>query len=151
MDGPFAAWLEAAREALAKTPELLPTLRAAGVVDAGGSGLVVIFAGRAEALAGGREGGAFVPAGASDPAGASGQADDRPPAGRPAAPGVARAGAARARDLHLEPTADGFRQRMRVLGRLVSLADFGRREGETLLQRLKLLARLNIAERRLPQ
>ncbi|MBT9283481.1 MAG: DAK2 domain-containing protein [Hydrogenibacillus schlegelii] len=75
----FAAWLEAAREALAKTPELLPTLRAAGVVDAGGSGLIVIFEGMAEALAGGLEGGASVPAGAS------GHADDRPPEGRPAA------------------------------------------------------------------
>ncbi|CAM3595273.1 ATPase, T2SS/T4P/T4SS family [Hydrogenibacillus schlegelii] len=71
--------------------------------------------------------------------------------GMPEAPWFARAVAARASDLHLEPTADGFRLRMRVLGRLVSLADFGRREGETLLQRLKLLARLNIAERRLPQ
>ncbi|MBE3563342.1 MAG: DAK2 domain-containing protein [Hydrogenibacillus schlegelii] len=75
----FAAWLEAAREALAKTPELLPTLRAAGVVDAGGYGLIVIFEGMSEALTGGLVGGAFVPAGAS------GHADDRPPGGRPAA------------------------------------------------------------------
>lgn len=87
----FAAWLEAAREALAKTPELLPTLRAAGVVDAGGYGLIVIFEGMAEALTGGLEGGAFVPAGASvpagtsDPGGASDQAGDRPPEGRPEA------------------------------------------------------------------
>lgn len=71
--------------------------------------------------------------------------------GMPEAPWFARAVAVQASDLHLEPTTDGFRLRMRVAGRLVSLADFGRREGETLLQRLKLLARLNIAERRLPQ
>ncbi len=40
----FAA-LQAAREALAKTPELLPVLKKAGVVDAGGRGLVLIFEG----------------------------------------------------------------------------------------------------------
>jgi hypothetical protein len=33
----------AARDALANTPELLPVLKAAGVVDAGGSGLVLLF------------------------------------------------------------------------------------------------------------
>ena len=40
----FAA-LQAAREALAKTPEQLPVLKKAGVVDAGGQGLVLIFEG----------------------------------------------------------------------------------------------------------
>lgn len=40
----FAA-LEAAKEALAKTPELLPVLKKAGVVDAGGQGLVLVFEG----------------------------------------------------------------------------------------------------------
>ncbi|MBR2133675.1 MAG: DAK2 domain-containing protein [Eubacterium sp.] len=40
----FAA-LQAARAALAKTPELLPVLKKAGVVDAGGQGLVLIFEG----------------------------------------------------------------------------------------------------------
>ena len=37
--------LKAANEALAQTPELLPVLKQAGVVDAGGSGLVLIFEG----------------------------------------------------------------------------------------------------------
>ncbi len=40
----FAA-LQAARAALAKTPELLPVLKKAGVVDAGGQGLILIFEG----------------------------------------------------------------------------------------------------------
>lgn len=40
----FAA-LQAAKEALAKTPELLPVLKKAGVVDAGGRGLVLVFEG----------------------------------------------------------------------------------------------------------
>ena len=40
----FAA-LQAAREALTKTPEQLPVLKKAGVVDAGGQGLVLIFEG----------------------------------------------------------------------------------------------------------
>ncbi len=37
--------LKAAKEALAQTPELLPVLKKAGVVDAGGQGLVCIFEG----------------------------------------------------------------------------------------------------------
>ncbi len=40
----FAA-LQAAKEALAKTPEQLPVLKQAGVVDAGGQGLVLVFEG----------------------------------------------------------------------------------------------------------
>ena len=40
----FAA-LQAAKQALAKTPEQLPVLNKAGVVDAGGQGLVLIFEG----------------------------------------------------------------------------------------------------------
>ena len=47
-DDPFEvglAALTAAKEALAKTPELLPVLKKAGVVDAGGQGLVLIFEG----------------------------------------------------------------------------------------------------------
>lgn len=40
----FAA-LQAAKDALAKTPEQLPVLKKAGVVDAGGQGLVLIFEG----------------------------------------------------------------------------------------------------------
>lgn len=47
-DDPFEvafAALTAAKEALAKTPELLPVLKKAGVVDAGGQGLVLILQG----------------------------------------------------------------------------------------------------------
>ncbi|MFZ5591063.1 MAG: DAK2 domain-containing protein, partial [Bacillota bacterium] len=42
--------LRRSREALARTPELLPVLREAGVVDAGGRGLVVILEGIVYAL-----------------------------------------------------------------------------------------------------
>lgn len=41
----FADALDAAKDALAKTPEMLPVLKKAGVVDAGGRGLVVVFEG----------------------------------------------------------------------------------------------------------
>ncbi len=41
----FAAAVEGAKVALAQTPEILPVLKKAGVVDAGGQGLVVIFEG----------------------------------------------------------------------------------------------------------
>lgn len=44
MEVAFAA-LMAAKEALAETPEQLPVLKQAGVVDAGGQGLVLIFEG----------------------------------------------------------------------------------------------------------
>ncbi|MBQ2266078.1 MAG: DAK2 domain-containing protein, partial [Clostridia bacterium] len=43
--GVFKAALEGAKVALDDTPNLLPTLKKAGVVDAGGRGLVVIFEG----------------------------------------------------------------------------------------------------------
>lgn len=43
--GLFAAALESARDALAHTPEQLPVLKKAGVVDAGGQGLVYVFEG----------------------------------------------------------------------------------------------------------
>lgn len=44
--------VEAAREAVAKTPSLLPTLREAGVVDAGGQGLYVMLEGALRYLRG---------------------------------------------------------------------------------------------------
>lgn len=44
MEVAFAAMM-AAKDALAKTPEQLPVLKQAGVVDAGGQGLVLIFEG----------------------------------------------------------------------------------------------------------
>ena len=42
--------MAAAEEALAKTPEQLPVLKKAGVVDAGGQGLVLIFQGMGAVL-----------------------------------------------------------------------------------------------------
>lgn len=41
----FMTALDAAKEALAKTPEMLPVLKKAGVVDAGGQGFVLILEG----------------------------------------------------------------------------------------------------------
>ncbi len=41
----FSSVCSAARDALRRTPEMLPVLKKAGVVDAGGKGLVVIFDG----------------------------------------------------------------------------------------------------------
>ncbi len=48
----FEAAVEGAKVALAKTPEMLPVLKKAGVVDAGGQGLVVIFEGMLSVLSG---------------------------------------------------------------------------------------------------
>ena len=45
--------LEGARETLDKTPDMLPVLKKAGVVDAGGQGLVCIFEGMDAVFAGG--------------------------------------------------------------------------------------------------
>lgn len=46
----FDEILRAAKEALEQTPELLPVLKKAGVVDAGGKGFVVIFEGMAHTI-----------------------------------------------------------------------------------------------------
>ena len=43
--GVFETAIEGAKKALAETPELLPTLKKAGVVDAGGKGFVTILEG----------------------------------------------------------------------------------------------------------
>lgn len=51
----MAAATRAARESVARTPMLLPVLREAGVVDAGGQGLFVIFEGATHYLKGERE------------------------------------------------------------------------------------------------
>ncbi|MBE3596854.1 MAG: Flp pilus assembly complex ATPase component TadA [Hydrogenibacillus sp.] len=57
-----------------------------------------------------------------------------------------------ASDVHIEPTSAGmYLLRVRVGGRLHPLGTLERRDGEALVQRLKVLAKLNIAERRLPQ
>ena len=50
----WRAALDAAKESLAKTPTLLPVLRQAGVVDAGGQGLVYIMEGLLHGFLGGR-------------------------------------------------------------------------------------------------
>ena len=49
----FLAALEGAKVSLEKTPEILPVLKKAGVVDAGGKGLVVILEGMYSVLSGG--------------------------------------------------------------------------------------------------
>ncbi len=49
----FAFAIEGAKDALAKTPEILPVLKKAGVVDAGGKGLVVILEGMHQVISGG--------------------------------------------------------------------------------------------------
>ena len=51
--GVFDAAIEGAREALETTPELLPALKKAGVVAAGGKGFVLILEGMREVLGGG--------------------------------------------------------------------------------------------------
>ncbi len=52
VQGMFVFLLRAANEALALTPELLPVLKEANVVDAGGSGFVTVIAGMMAALNG---------------------------------------------------------------------------------------------------
>ncbi|MBQ4165768.1 MAG: DAK2 domain-containing protein, partial [Oscillospiraceae bacterium] len=47
------AYIEEAEKTLAKTPDLLPALKKAGVVDAGGQGLIVILQGMLEVISGG--------------------------------------------------------------------------------------------------
>lgn len=48
----LAKAIQAGREELSRTPELLPALKAAGVVDAGGQGLIVFLTGCLEGLEG---------------------------------------------------------------------------------------------------
>ncbi|HEV8516904.1 MAG TPA: DAK2 domain-containing protein [Candidatus Limnocylindrales bacterium] len=52
----MSASVQAAGDAVARTPELLPILREAGVVDAGGQGLFRILEGALRHMAGGRRG-----------------------------------------------------------------------------------------------
>jgi DAK2 domain fusion protein YloV len=52
VQGMFAYLFRAANEALAQTPEMLPVLKEANVVDAGGSGFVTVIAGMMAALNG---------------------------------------------------------------------------------------------------
>ena len=59
--------------------------------------------------------------------------------------------AAGASDIHLEASAGGLRARMRVDGTLASAADPPPSLGRAVVSRVKLLAELDIAERRRPQ
>lgn len=57
----------------------------------------------------------------------------------------------RASDLHLEPTSNGLAVRLRVDGRLQALPSLGAHLRDPVVSRIKLMANLDIAERRLPQ
>jgi general secretion pathway protein E len=57
----------------------------------------------------------------------------------------------RATDIHLEPVRGAFRVRIRVDGILATLRTFAAELGRPIVSRVKILASLNIAERRLPQ
>ncbi len=57
----------------------------------------------------------------------------------------------RASDVHIEPTEDGVRVRYRVDGVLLTVMTVPRAVQAGVATRIKVLARLNIAERRLPQ
>lgn len=52
MEDYMASVLEYGRDILAKTPDMLPVLKEAGVVDSGGQGLIVVLEGAYEALMG---------------------------------------------------------------------------------------------------
>ena len=64
---------------------------------------------------------------------------------------LARAVDERASDIHLEPTPDGFAVRLRVDGRLRLVDTPSARLRDAVVSRVKLMAGLDIAERRLPQ
>jgi general secretion pathway protein E len=57
----------------------------------------------------------------------------------------------RATDIHLEPVRDGIRVRIRVDGILTTVRTFIPELARPIVSRVKILASLNIAERRLPQ
>ena len=57
----------------------------------------------------------------------------------------------RATDIHLEPVRDGLRVRIRVDGILTTVRTFTAELARPIVSRVKILAALNIAERRLPQ
>ncbi|MGC8475135.1 MAG: GspE/PulE family protein [Acetobacteraceae bacterium] len=64
---------------------------------------------------------------------------------------IARAVAARASDIHLEPTENGLGIRLRVDGRMRAEPSPPPDLRAAIVSRIKIMARLNIAERRLPQ
>lgn len=57
----------------------------------------------------------------------------------------------RATDIHLEPVRDGLRVRIRIDGILTTVRTFTADLARPIVSRVKILAALNIAERRLPQ
>ena len=56
-----------------------------------------------------------------------------------------------ASDIHLEQTQDHLRVRFRVDGMLIDQKPFAAHLSSSIIARLKILAQLNIAERRIPQ
>lgn len=70
--------VQAARDTLARTPEMLPVLKKAGVVDSGGQGLVIILEAMYDTLAGKADAPVQTPAEpkAVSPAGAVGETED---------------------------------------------------------------------------
>ena len=64
---------------------------------------------------------------------------------------IQRAIAARASDIHVEPTAGNLRIRYRIDGVLQEIESPPGRPTAAVISRIKLMAKMNIAERRLPQ
>jgi general secretion pathway protein E len=64
---------------------------------------------------------------------------------------ITRASEARASDIHVEPTEDSLRIRFRIDGALHDQASLPAAYRSALVSRIKVMAGLNIAERRLPQ
>jgi general secretion pathway protein E len=64
---------------------------------------------------------------------------------------IARAIESRASDIHIEPMEDELRVRYRIDGVLYPIEAPQRQMGPAIISRIKLTAKLNIAERRLPQ
>ena len=64
---------------------------------------------------------------------------------------IGKAIALRASDIHFEPAHDAFNVRFRVDGDLDAPEVFAKRWAEPVVSRLKLMAKLDIAEKRLPQ
>jgi len=64
---------------------------------------------------------------------------------------VAQAIKDRASDIHIEPYANSLKIRYRIDGMLYNLLNLPRRIQSSLVSRIKIMAKLNIAEKRLPQ
>lgn len=64
---------------------------------------------------------------------------------------ISRAVESRASDIHIEPFEDELRVRFRIDGVLYAVESPPRQMGPAVISRVKLTAKLNIAERRLPQ